>query len=291
MNGIERAKLQSKIGTRSIVENLDELRIKYGFDTVIVHTPIVESKLRFGLVPARSLIVSVKLPSSNELEVYLTFPIGFPTNRIQVLVKYQGIDLSDEEEMVENIINDIYGACSNESSQRFIARNIVTQVEQYYKDSRITDNLNGRSVNSMVIEDDTQDDEERAYVNMLKNSEEAADATVENDSDRIEKDPTLPYFLTCMKCGRVVLESKDLHDHSIDQKLNKRSKAQCTSYFAEEAPNYVDTREADAGKIHCGKCSARIGSWSWVGSACSCGEWIAPSFQIVKSKVDKKLIT
>ncbi|KAG5175166.1 hypothetical protein JKP88DRAFT_229260 [Tribonema minus] len=45
------------------------------------------------------------------------------------------------------------------------------------------------------------------------------------------------------------------------------------------------------GKICCpGKhCSARVGTYKWTGSQCSCGTWITPAIQIPKSKVDEKL--
>ena len=41
------------------------------------------------------------------------------------------------------------------------------------------------------------------------------------------------------------------------------------------------------GKLGCPKCSARIGSYNWSGMQCSCGAWVAPAIQVVKSKVDE----
>ena len=40
-------------------------------------------------------------------------------------------------------------------------------------------------------------------------------------------------------------------------------------------------------QIQCPKCSARLGSFSWSGDQCSCGQWITPSLQIHRSKVDE----
>jgi hypothetical protein len=47
--------------------------------------------------------------------------------------------------------------------------------------------------------------------------------------------------------------------------------------------------EAVSDKLYCGKCASRVGSWSWAGARCSCGQWVVPSFQFTSSKVDAKL--
>lgn len=46
------------------------------------------------------------------------------------------------------------------------------------------------------------------------------------------------------------------------------------------------------GKLICinHNCRARIGSFNWSGSQCSCGSWVSPAIQITKSKVDERLI-
>jgi dual specificity phosphatase 12 len=41
------------------------------------------------------------------------------------------------------------------------------------------------------------------------------------------------------------------------------------------------------GKLACPKCTVRLGSYTWSGMQCSCGAWVAPAFQVVKSKVDE----
>ena len=39
-------------------------------------------------------------------------------------------------------------------------------------------------------------------------------------------------------------------------------------------------------QIHCPKCDAKIGSFDWAGSMCSCGAWVTPAIHVAKSKVD-----
>ena len=42
------------------------------------------------------------------------------------------------------------------------------------------------------------------------------------------------------------------------------------------------------GKIHCPKCSARVGSFSWSGTQCSCGTWVTPAISFQRARVDRK---
>ncbi|OAV93069.1 hypothetical protein PTTG_27418 [Puccinia triticina 1-1 BBBD Race 1] len=43
------------------------------------------------------------------------------------------------------------------------------------------------------------------------------------------------------------------------------------------------------GKLICPglHCAAKLRSFDWAGSQCSCGAWITPAFQILRSKVDE----
>ena len=43
----------------------------------------------------------------------------------------------------------------------------------------------------------------------------------------------------------------------------------------------------ESGTIKCKKCSYKLGEFSPKGTQCSCGSWVVPAVQIVKSKVDK----
>ena len=108
----------------------------------------------------------------------------------------------------------------------------------------------------------------------------------------------------CRNCRSLLFNEKDLVTHEMKQqriayrKLHKNgpglSAIECTSLFLHESAmeelsaslSMID----DDGKIACSnvKCQTRIGSFSWAGSQCSCGSWIAPSIQIVKSKVDRQ---
>jgi dual specificity phosphatase 12 len=65
------------------------------------------------------------------------------------------------------------------------------------------------------------------------------------------------------------------------------SSAECTSLFIEPiewmGPLIIGSHSS---LITCPKCSAKLGSFNWAGSQCSCGRWVVPSFQVHKNKVD-----
>lgn len=103
----------------------------------------------------------------------------------------------------------------------------------------------------------------------------------------------------CRRCRRVLVTNRNMLDHEsgsgqVSFRWHKRdtphspSDQQCTSLFVEpmawmEAELSLGLIE---GKLLCCKCNARLGSYSWAGSQCSCGAWIVPSFQLLRKNVD-----
>lgn len=41
------------------------------------------------------------------------------------------------------------------------------------------------------------------------------------------------------------------------------------------------------GKFNCPKCQAKVGSYSWQGSKCSCGKWVTPAIELQRARVDE----
>jgi dual specificity phosphatase 12 len=111
---------------------------------------------------------------------------------------------------------------------------------------------------------------------------------VEGGEDRVL------FTVRCRKCRRELCTSEDCVDHEKpeeDKAFQRRSKygmhanAQCNSLFLEQQEWFGDTSEPE-GKILCPHCGARVGTWKWHGTQCSCSAWVAPAFQIHKGKVD-----
>ena len=139
--------------------------------------------------------------------------------------------------------------------------------------------------------------------------------------DKYINDSTPNYFFKCGKCRKNLFTDKQLilfHDNSAKDKYsNKRIKnnavntKECTSYFLnmgrimadddnnkkiENKNNAKDKFEEkmenknmkiESGAIKCKKCSYKLGEFFPKGTQCSCGSWVVPAIQIVKSKVDK----
>eukprot|EP00127_Corallochytrium_limacisporum_P007395 Clim_evm14s250 gene=Clim_evmTU14s250 len=93
----------------------------------------------------------------------------------------------------------------------------------------------------------------------------------------------------CKKCRRPLLQSMNILNH------NSNNPKACTSFFVEplkwmkimvDADMHESPEQAMSGKLTCPSCQTRLGAFSWLGERCSCQEFVAPSFQIHKQRVD-----
>ena len=125
------------------------------------------------------------------------------------------------------------------------------------------------------------------------------------------------FIFKCGKCRKNLFIDKQLmlfHDYSAKNNYsNKRKKngsvntKNCTSYFLniekiignKEKENEENLNEfndffvnnsnmiLEGNAIKCKKCKYKLGEFFPKGTQCSCGSWVVPAIQIVKSKVDK----
>lgn len=104
----------------------------------------------------------------------------------------------------------------------------------------------------------------------------------------------------CRICRRVLFTANDLEGHqaakqhfTIRKHKGKEMRSGCLSYFLAEKPDWMGEMEEVEGKILCPNttCSARLGTYKWTGSQCSCGTWVTPAIQMPKSKIDIKLVS
>ncbi|KAF3333249.1 putative inactive dual specificity protein phosphatase-like protein [Carex littledalei] len=103
----------------------------------------------------------------------------------------------------------------------------------------------------------------------------------------------------CKKCRRIVASEESVIPHEQgegeqcfkwkDRDSNwSEKKPQCTAIFVEPMKWMRAVEEGNAAdKLLCMGCEARLGSFNWAGMQCSCGTWVNPAFQIVKSKIDE----
>jgi len=152
-----------------------------------------------------------------------------------------------------------------------------------------------------------------------RNNSVIDDDDYEDDDDLcVSNDQASDFIYTCKRCNEVLFVYNDLHEHS----LSNTHQSSCTSYYLEDypvwiaaasqlppsppsssssslighqelsrhfnLPSVVESNLKD--KIYCFKCKSRLGSYSWSGSQCSCLEWVVPSFQFIKSKIDCRIV-
>lgn len=123
-----------------------------------------------------------------------------------------------------------------------------------------------------------------------------------NDPMQTTEQATLLY--KCKKCRRPVFKSANALPHSPGKgetafdwraKLQSNSEQQpksssesCSRTINIEPMKWMESSILTlSGKILCPKCSAKLGSFTWLGEPCSCGTWVIPSFRIDKKKVDE----
>ena len=112
-----------------------------------------------------------------------------------------------------------------------------------------------------------------------------------------------PLVFRCRKCRAPLFTGQVLESHEpgggqVAFKHHKRDHRMggavesCTSHFlrSDGQTNMKSTEDWGGclqGKLTCAKCSTRVGDFNWSGMQCSCGAWVCPAIQVVKSKVDE----
>ena len=131
-------------------------------------------------------------------------------------------------------------------------------------------------------------------------AEAAAAAAAAAEAVAVEAAAAPRVAYRCAKCRQHLFSELQLttHEPNVGQRAFRHRKRDsgpeaavgCSSFFlCEEAMLGPAFSQVD-GKLACPKCTARLGSYTWSGMQCSCGAWVAPAFQVVKSKVDEVLI-
>lgn len=285
MDGIEKAELQRENGTREIVEEVDRLRLTFGFDKVQVLTPFVETRLRSGGLPVRALKVGIVINddmcgSLSSISMEITMQIRYPQvpPSVDFVVKTEPNETNKTDVFTElrgELLDECALLLSYEAPTRPVelVQHCMQMVKAKLPQSSEDDNT----------APDTAQNEEAPT--------EPTQYTYETEETTSIIAPSMePYAtntkLCCKICSTALFDGRLLHSHS----QRNPGEHRCTSYFLEEAPAWLPTDVPEVDKIYCTKCKTRVGSWSWVGSTCSCDTWIVPSFQFTKSKLDVKVI-
>lgn len=94
---------------------------------------------------------------------------------------------------------------------------------------------------------------------------------------------------------RTLANSKFLTPHIPKALPTYPHKVQCSHHFLEPLSWMASEFEEQKleGKLECpnAKCKSKVGSYSWHGMMCSCGEWVIPGISLARSKVDEAKVS
>ncbi len=220
---------------------------------------------------------------------------------------YQIMTLDIEDPKPEN--NFLYGFSS---ITRFIADNISIFISENDNSPILpTLILSYLITKKMLFNDAKKLIPEKMYSNIFNEYIKRLE-----EYDKYINDNTPNFIFKCGKCRKTLFSDKQLilfHDNlAKDKYSNKRRKnntvktTECTSYFLsierlmedEDSKNnnnkdkfeenmINNNMKLESDAIKCKKCSYKLGEFFPKGTQCSCGSWVVPAVQIVKSKVDK----
>jgi dual specificity phosphatase 12 len=102
-----------------------------------------------------------------------------------------------------------------------------------------------------------------------------------------------PLFTTDVVVGHSDADDARGHKGFLGKKYHQQKlTSDCSSLFLDPSvTEWVGEQSSvggNSGDLVCPvpKCGAKIGSWSWIGSQCSCGQWVNPSFKVLASRLD-----
>lgn len=284
LDGREKADLQRTLGTRNTVEELDRLRLTFGFDAVEILTPFVESKLRSGQIPQRCLKIATvinngTLSFSNGLKVSveITFQLRFPSVPVaaEILLVQSGTAIELDETIVNGFKQKVKEFVGEDTSAEIVYP--VEIINYCMAEVKCLDELYRVETEVTETEEDLSTNVDIAPIGQPTAIVNSVFQLSMNEYDKNS-------IFCCKKCGTELFDASMLGSHSDPD----QTKYSCSSYFLEDPPEWLDQNKVDCDKMYCKKCATRVGSWCWSGSRCGCKAWIVPSFQVIKSKVDPK---
>lgn len=116
------------------------------------------------------------------------------------------------------------------------------------------------------------------------------------------------FSLKCKTCRTILASSEKVQVHKVPDLSSRQAvfiktalrsrriiskedaSVLCSHYFlADPVPWMMQELEHQTieGKFNCPKCRAKVGTYSWKGSRCSCGKWVVPAIHLQTAKVDK----
>lgn len=128
--------------------------------------------------------------------------------------------------------------------------------------------------------------------------EPSQDTVMETDVNPEEQVAHPGVIYRCKKCRRMVATQEYVVTHDVGQGercfLRRKSyhvdekEPECACIFVEPMKWMQAVEEGYvSNKLWCMGCKTRLGSFNWAGMQCTCGAWVIPAFQLLKSRTDE----
>mmetsp|Transcript_17832 Transcript_17832/g.40078 ORF Transcript_17832/g.40078 Transcript_17832/m.40078 type:complete len:296 (+) Transcript_17832:152-1039(+) len=124
-----------------------------------------------------------------------------------------------------------------------------------------------------------------------KATNDVGEAEVTEQQTEEEAAPVAGVY-ACVKCRTPLFRENHIQPHFTEgsKKASRRwasDESGCTSMFLEPM-QWMGDCSAQTGKLVCAnaKCGQKLGSFSWHGLPCSCGQWQSPAFQVHTARIE-----
>ena len=247
-NGKSLYMAQIKCGVRTIVEDLDSLRIKYSNESVQVLTPKVETRLRSGDLPAIPLRVQVTLPSRQI--VVIIYEVGYPET-VPLKLEYEFEMCSD----MTNKVDEYRNTKTHETGYYRLTLDVLNFLSDLIsvsdQDNNTIDSQSGDNVSDSNLPCDQSDSVK---------SDECTDRKVDDfEQNEVTTKISDETEYKCVVCRTFLYHHKDLQHSAHSSSFNS---TKCTSYFLHSLPDWHQSHVGElSGKIVCPniKCVAKLG--------------------------------
>lgn len=163
---------------------------------------------------------------------------------------------------------------------------------------KLSDGMQGLEVNQKPVEaQGKQNDMEPGTEINQKPAETCQDTVVETEANPENKTSNpASVIYRCKKCRRMVATQEYVVTHKVGSGKNRffRHKTddkgpECTPAIFVEPMKWMEAVEEGhvSNKLWCMDCKTRLGSFDWAGMQCSCGAWVIPAFQLLRSRIDE----
>ncbi|CAH1781057.1 unnamed protein product [Owenia fusiformis] len=138
-----------------------------------------------------------------------------------------------------------------------------------------------------TINDTSFDDTDTSKVDTSNSDDTLSSAISKLDTSDVDMSVSQPDEKNNANIKNVIKDTSKI-DTRVGDTCTATTPMPCTRSLFIEPIKWMENEISEIeGKIMCPKCSAKLGSFKWMGERCPCGTWVTPAFHINAGKVDR----